>query len=440
MAIGLANALPVLPADENKNNEGIHFVKGTWAEIVALAKKENKPIFVDCYTVWCGPCKTLAKKVFPQKEVGDYFNANYISYKIDMEKGEGPALKEKFGVSAYPTLLFIDSSSEDVMHKMVGAGSAAQLLENAKKAPEEAGRVSKLETLYKKDKNDLVNTKAYLAYLIKSHDTRAEAVALDYLKLIPENELYKKQYSGIISKYVKNPFSREAKVFIENKEKFIAENNSLAYFEGGLYYKHAQHLTDVETKKAFDQKEFNRLTALMKERGNSEAITKRLKEYTQKLLCMKTGDWSGYMDIIEPEFNEGLNKNPSFYLEKGYVLLNNINNYICKDPAIYERAVNIQKKALDIELAREELNLNMIKIIYSDLNRYAKESNLNEDYKISVKAISEFLTTVYPKLKKQAANAGTQSKQTPKKSEKGKTLKKGKADPTAKSAIMRHSF
>ena len=47
-----------------KKAEGIAFFKGTWQEVLEQAKKENKLIFMDCYTSWCGPCKMLAKEVF----------------------------------------------------------------------------------------------------------------------------------------------------------------------------------------------------------------------------------------------------------------------------------------------------------------------------------------------------------------------------------------
>ena len=48
--------------------------------------KGTKPCIIDFYTTWCGPCKVLAAKVFPQKEVGDYFNPRFVSLKLDMEK------------------------------------------------------------------------------------------------------------------------------------------------------------------------------------------------------------------------------------------------------------------------------------------------------------------------------------------------------------------
>lgn len=93
------------PAEES---DGIVFFEGSWEEALVLAGKENKLIFLDAYASWCGPCKSLQKKVFPSEKVGDFYNANFINVKMDMEKGEGIALAQKYGVRAYPSLFFID--------------------------------------------------------------------------------------------------------------------------------------------------------------------------------------------------------------------------------------------------------------------------------------------------------------------------------------------
>ena len=59
-------------AQTTEENEGVAFVHDkTFDQALAQAKQEGKMLFIDCYTSWCGPCKMLASKVFPQTKVGD---------------------------------------------------------------------------------------------------------------------------------------------------------------------------------------------------------------------------------------------------------------------------------------------------------------------------------------------------------------------------------
>ena len=68
--------------------DGIRFIEGEkWENVLKMAQEQDKYIFMDCYTSWCGPCKALAKDIFTRKDVGDFFNANFINVKYDMEKG-----------------------------------------------------------------------------------------------------------------------------------------------------------------------------------------------------------------------------------------------------------------------------------------------------------------------------------------------------------------
>ena len=102
--------------------QGIDFQSDTmrWQAVLDKAKKENKIVFVDAYTTWCGPCKRMAKDVFPQKAVGDVYNAAFVNVKMDMEKGEGPEVAQRYGVRAYPTYIFVDGNG-DLVHRGLGA-------------------------------------------------------------------------------------------------------------------------------------------------------------------------------------------------------------------------------------------------------------------------------------------------------------------------------
>ncbi|PPZ91679.1 thiol:disulfide interchange protein [Cloacibacterium normanense] len=115
------------------SQDGIKFGKQSFAKTLEQAKKENKLIFLDAFASWCGPCKLLDKNVFPKKEVGDYFNANFLNLHIDMEKGEGIEIAKKYSIYSYPTLLFIDGDGK-VVYKAAGYMSPQELISIAKEA------------------------------------------------------------------------------------------------------------------------------------------------------------------------------------------------------------------------------------------------------------------------------------------------------------------
>lgn len=94
------------------SQEAMQFQDLPFKEIIAKAKKENKLVFIDAYASWCGPCKMMERNIFTKKSVGDYYNANFINARFDMEKGEGREIAAKFGVRSYPTYLFLNGDGE----------------------------------------------------------------------------------------------------------------------------------------------------------------------------------------------------------------------------------------------------------------------------------------------------------------------------------------
>jgi thiol:disulfide interchange protein len=109
------------------DTEGIQFTEASWKEILKKAKAEKKVIFLDAYASWCQPCKMLQKNVFTKKTVGEFYNSKFINVKMDMERGEGPALSQVYPLEAYPTLLFIDGNGR-VIKKVLGYQSPESLI------------------------------------------------------------------------------------------------------------------------------------------------------------------------------------------------------------------------------------------------------------------------------------------------------------------------
>ncbi len=122
----------------------------TMDEALEAQKKEAKPIFMDVYTDWCGPCKMLDKNTFNDPAVVEFISKNYYAVKFNAEGKEiinhkgikytNPGYDEakkgrnsmhdftKFlKVRGYPTMLIFDESGA-VSRDLVGYRTAEQLL------------------------------------------------------------------------------------------------------------------------------------------------------------------------------------------------------------------------------------------------------------------------------------------------------------------------
>lgn len=125
----------------------VNFSQESWNKLKAKAAKENKLIFLDAYTTWCGPCKQMDKNVFPKAEVASFFNSNFINAKIDMEKGEGPDLARTYGIAAFPSLLFVNAEGK-MVHRGVGFHNEDQILELANVALKGTNSLASMEKQY----------------------------------------------------------------------------------------------------------------------------------------------------------------------------------------------------------------------------------------------------------------------------------------------------
>jgi thiol-disulfide isomerase/thioredoxin len=127
--------LPFL--SQAQDDKGVHFEHGlSWAAVQAKAKAENKYIFMDCFTTWCGPCKYMSSQVFPQEAAGTYFNDKFISVGVQLDTSkvdndtvkawyaDAHAIGEQYDVRAYPTFLVFAPDGRPV-HRLVGSSASA---------------------------------------------------------------------------------------------------------------------------------------------------------------------------------------------------------------------------------------------------------------------------------------------------------------------------
>jgi thioredoxin-related protein len=164
----------------NVRADGIDFFHGTWEETVAEAQKRGVPIFVDAYTTGCGPCKRMAAQIFPLKEVGDFYNANFVIAKIDMEGAAGMKFKLKYPVRSYPTFFFIAPEGEVVL-QVVGAKPADQFIAVGEEALKKYDGSAKFQVMYNAGDKSYETVYNLVGALNKSEKSSLR-VANDYLK------------------------------------------------------------------------------------------------------------------------------------------------------------------------------------------------------------------------------------------------------------------
>jgi thioredoxin 1 len=208
----------------------IAFQEKSWSEILRIAKKENKPVFVDAYTSWCGPCKKMVQDVFADSAVAVYFNDAFINYSINIETPDGKLFDSIFDVSAFPSLLFFGADGK-LIFREIGYRSPEKLISLGESAKNNAAFNLMTKKMREGFENGTSDKHALYKYFIVLRDSgrTQDSVAAAIIKKLQPPDLKNDTAFNIWLLFDQRMNSGLLDYFIEQKEWFVSKYGKDGY-------------------------------------------------------------------------------------------------------------------------------------------------------------------------------------------------------------------
>lgn len=106
--------------------EGPRFIEDDFGRALALAKKEQKLLFVDAWAPWCHTCIYMREHVLKRPGFSAY-EKDVVFAALDTEKPSSAVFLEKYPVDVLPTLFFIDPKKGQLLFKWLGSTDETQM-------------------------------------------------------------------------------------------------------------------------------------------------------------------------------------------------------------------------------------------------------------------------------------------------------------------------
>lgn len=327
-------------------HRSIAFEHTAWKDIKAKAKKENRLIFVDAYTTWCGPCKQMARTVFTNDTVADYYNANFINAKMDMEKGEGLEIAKQYQVACYPNLLFIDGDG-NLVHRVAGSMSASSFVDLGKTAKDDSKNFSWYVKNYEARKTDAQFVAAYIDALSGTCLEPDKELA-QYFSLQHEKDLWSEANWNMINHYTNDLNSREFKFLVDNRAELSAAHTEAAVNEKMTHVAESS-LNAVVRAKPFDQAKYDlikqQITALHIPEGRQILFESDLN------VAKRNKDWKIYTELALANVDTYYAKSVNDLNSIAWDFYENVN-----DKAALLKAEGWAKQSVDLEATYPNLD------------------------------------------------------------------------------------
>lgn len=302
----------------------IKFQDISFKDLIAKAKTENKLVFIDAYASWCGPCKMMEKNIFTKKSVGDFYNKNFVNARIDMEKGEGREIAQKFGVRSYPTYLFLNGDGE-LVSQNYGYMEENLFLAMAQDINSPNNKKGSLKERFangEKDKDFLIS----IMKLNSSSDYEfAKKASERYFENKKNDEEFTKDDAGLLFYFLKSSEDPNFRTFISRKTeilKYLPEENYNEFKNQLILGKVVQESIDEKNKKIDDAYFLKTAEPLV---GKEAAMTKL--NQTKLAYYEQTGNFFEYEKAALEYYKNAEAFEPNELLKAAWIFSDNISTH-----------------------------------------------------------------------------------------------------------------
>ena len=286
----------------------------TYHQALEASRAEGKPVFIDFYTSWCGPCKMMARDVFPQQKVGDYFNQNFVCIKLDAEK-EGREQAKKFKVSAYPTFKVISADEQEIFTLVGGNSDADAFVADIKAGVNPDLSPNKAAARYEQGDRSAELVSAYASQLMKEAEAgrrnldqgkvgKARQVVNDYFKSLTADQRLATENNFVYGyNYCNDPKDEKARFLVESLPTMTEQRraearqtlSTLCLYRTG---------TMLQGMTPFDQSDVDLLRQDITSLGFNQGEEKAYEAVFRILSAQTQADRSKYIDQLEKDFQK----------------------------------------------------------------------------------------------------------------------------------------